>query len=316
MQAKDRDTTGKSIHEERTAAMSSTNQRVLENTGASAAEIQHHYDVGNEFYRLWLDEGMNYSCALWEEEGKGDDLEQAQLRKLAYHIDSANASGKGAVLDIGCGWGAMLYQLSQVHKVKRCVGLTLSEEQAKWVRARAMKGVEVRLEAWQDHATEQPYDAIISIGAFEHFARPGMTPTEKIDAYRAFFERCASWLVYPGRLSLQTIAHGCVDEKKREQSTQLSRIFPGSALPRLQEIVAAAEDFFKIAKIVNHAKDYEQTCKLWKKNLKRNKEKAIELRGESVYQNYVDYLQISEYGFALENLALFRIVLEKPRKVF
>lgn len=99
MSAKDLDTTGKNIHEERTAAMISTNQRGLENTGASAAEIQRHYDVGNEFYRLWLDEGMNYSCALWEGERKGDDLAQAQLRKLTYHIDSANASGKGAVLE-------------------------------------------------------------------------------------------------------------------------------------------------------------------------------------------------------------------------
>ena len=296
--------------------MSSTDQRELENSGATAGEIQRHYDVGNEFYRLWLDEGMNYSCALWEGERKGDDLAQAQVRKLTYHIESADASGKGAVLDIGCGWGAMLYQLSQVHNVKRCVGLTLSEEQADWVRARAMNGVEVRLQAWQDHAPEQPYDAIISIGAFEHFVRPGMTPAEKIAAYRAFFEKCASWLVYPGRLSLQTIAHGCAEEKKREQSSPLSRIFPGSALPRLQEIITAAEDFFKITKIVNHANDYAQTCRIWRKNLKRNRERAIELQGESVYQNYLDYLQISEYGFALENLSLYRIVLEKPRKLF
>ena len=286
------------------------------NAGASAAEIQTHYDVGNEFYRLWLDEGMNYSCALWEGEQKGDDLEQAQLRKLTYHVESANATGKGAVLDIGCGWGALLYQLSHVHNVKRAVGLTLSKAQAQSVIERNLKGVEVRLEAWQDHGPEQPYDAIISIGAFEHFARPGMSPAEKIAAYRAFFEKCASWLVYPGRLSLQTIAHGCVDEKKRAQETQLSKIFPGSALPRLHELVAAAEDFFKIVKIVNHAKDYQHTCKLWKNSLKRNKEKAIELHGESTYQNYVDYLQISEYGFALENLALYRIVLEKPRNIF
>ena len=59
---------------------------------------------------------MNYSCALWEGEQKGDDLEQAQLRKLTYHIESANATGKGAVLDIGCGWGALLYQLSRAQR--------------------------------------------------------------------------------------------------------------------------------------------------------------------------------------------------------
>lgn len=285
--------------------------------GASAAEIQRHYDVGNEFYRLWLDEGMSYSCALWEDGQRDDDLGQAQRRKLAYHVASANAHGKGAVLDIGCGWGALLRELTRVHGVRRAVGLTLSEAQAQWVRELDMAGVEVRLEGWQDHAPAAPYDAIISIGAFEHFARPGMTSPEKIDAYRTFFEKCASWLVHPGRLSLQTIAHGAVDENKQEQTSRLSKIiFPGSELPRLQEIVAAAEDVLKIEKVVNHAQDYQHTCKLWKNNLKRNRDRAIALHGKDVYQHYVDYLQGSEFGFALENLALYRIVLEKPRNVF
>jgi cyclopropane-fatty-acyl-phospholipid synthase len=296
--------------------MDDSNDGKRANVGASAAEIQRHYDVGNDFYRLWLDEGMNYSCALWYGEQKDDDLAQAQLRKLSYHVESANAQGKGAVLDIGCGWGALLDRLTRVHGVERAIGLTLSEAQAQWIRERNLKGVEVRLEAWQDHVPQAPYDAIVSIGAFEHFARPGMTATEKIAAYRGFFEKCASWLVFPGRLSLQTIAHGCTSESKRTQETQLSRIFPGSELPRLQELVAAAEDVFKIEKVVNHAKDYEHTCKLWKNNLKRNKARALELQGERVYQNYVDYLQISEYGFALGNLALYRIVFEKPRDMF
>lgn len=287
------------------------------NTGANASEIRSHYDVGNEFYRLWLDEGMNYSCALWEGRAKDDDLAQAQLRKLEYHIEKANARSRNSVLDIGCGWGALLHQLTQVHGVRRAVGLTLSEEQARLIETRNMRGVEVRREAWQDHAPREPYDAIISIGAFEHFARPGMGSTEKIDAYRAFFAKCASWLVYPGRLSLQTIAHGCVDEKKREQTSQLSKlIFPGSELPRLQELIAAAEGLLKIESLVNHAKDYEHTCKLWKNNLKKNRERAVELHGERVYEHYVNYLQGSEYGFALENLALYRIVLEKPRNIF
>lgn len=287
------------------------------NAGASAAEIRRHYDVGNDFYRLWLDEGMNYSCALWNGEPKDDDLARAQSRKLAYHVESANAQGKGAVLDIGCGWGALLDQLTRLYGVTSAVGLTLSAAQAQWIRERNMKGVEVRLEAWQDHVPRTAYDAIVSIGAFEHFARPDMTPAEKIAAYRAFFEKCASWLVFPGRLSLQTIAHGCVDANKREQTSRLSRIvFPGSELPRLQEIIIAAEDVLLIRKVVNHARDYQHTCRLWKNNLKQNRERAIALHGEAVYEHYVAYLQGSEFGFALENLALYRIVLEKPRNVF
>lgn len=297
--------------------MDDDNDGMRANTGASAAEIQCHYDVGNDFYRLWLDEGMNYSCALWQGEQTDENLAEAQLRKLAYHIESANADGKETVLDIGCGWGTLLHQLTQVHRVRRAVGLTLSAAQAQWIRERGMQGVEVRQEAWQEHVPATPYDAIISIGAFEHFARPGMTPTEKVAAYRAFFEKCASWLVFPGRLSLQTIAHGCVGERKREQTSRLSSIvFPGSELPRLQEIIIAAEDVLNIRKVVNHARDYQHTCKLWKNNLKRNREHAIALHGEAVYKRYVDYLQGSEFGFALENLALYRIVLEKPRNIF
>lgn len=297
--------------------MDDSSESTTARAGASAAEIRHHYDVGNAFYRIWLDAGMNYSCALWEAEQKDDDLEQAQLRKLDYHVDSAHARNKGTVLDIGCGWGALLCRLTQQHDVQRAVGLTLSQAQAQWIRERNLKGIEVRLEGWQDHAPEAPYDAIVSIGAFEHFAHPGMSSEEKIAAYRTFFGKCASWLVHPGRLSLQTIAHGCVNEQKREQTSRLSSIvFPGSELPRLREIVAAAEDVLKIEKVVNHAKDYQHTCKLWKNNLKRNRERAIALHGEDVYQRYADYLQGSEFGFALENLALYRIVLQKPRDIF
>ncbi len=297
--------------------MADDNHETSTNAGASAADIQRHYDVGNGFYRLWLDDGMNYSCALWEGEKQDDDLARAQLRKLTYHIECAKAGGKGTVLDIGCGWGAMLHQLTQVHGVKRAVGLTLSEAQAQGIRERNMAGAEVRLEAWQDHTPEALYDAIISVGAFEHFARPGMTSAEKIAAYRSFFEKCASWLVFPGRLSLQTIAHGCVDERKREQTSRMSSIvFPGSELPRLQEIIIAAEDLLKVEHVVNHAPDYQHTCKLWKNKLKQNREPAIALHGEEVYRHYVDYLQGSEFGFALGNLALYRIVLQKPRDVF
>jgi cyclopropane-fatty-acyl-phospholipid synthase len=89
------------------------------------------------------------------------------------------------VLDIGCGWGALLDQITRVHGVRRAVGLTLSEAQAQWIRERDMKGVEVRLEAWQDHAPEGPYDAIVSIGAFEHFARPGMSSAGRTPGYRS-----------------------------------------------------------------------------------------------------------------------------------
>ena len=105
--------------------MDDSNQAKTNNSGASATEIQTHYDVGNEFYKLWLNQSMIYSCALWESDAKDNNLEKAQLRKLLYHIESANAKSKDRVLEIGCGWGGILFQLTQVYNVKRAVGLTL-----------------------------------------------------------------------------------------------------------------------------------------------------------------------------------------------
>src|SRR5438874_3944026 len=95
--------------------------------GASAGAIQHHYDVGNPFYELWLDPTLTYSCARWE---PGDALEEAQIRKLDLIIGLGGASGKARVLDIGCGWGSCLDRLVRHHRVGEAVGLTMSRSQA------------------------------------------------------------------------------------------------------------------------------------------------------------------------------------------
>src|SRR5712692_2932993 len=138
------------------------------NPGASSAAIQSHYDIGNDFYRLWLDRDLNYSAAMWEPD---DTLDSAQLRKVDYHISQARAEGATRVLDVGCGWGAMLRRLVETRGVRWAVGLTLSNAQASWTRALGNPQIEVQVESWSDHHPTGPYDAIISIGAFEHFAK-------------------------------------------------------------------------------------------------------------------------------------------------
>src|SRR5258705_13615220 len=97
--------------------------------GASAEAIQHHYDVGNDFYTLWLDETKTYSSALWED---ARTLEEAQLRKIDYHIRQARVEGAHRVLDIGCGWGSTLKRLVEHAGVEQAVGITLSNAQADW----------------------------------------------------------------------------------------------------------------------------------------------------------------------------------------
>src|SRR4051794_30274164 len=113
-----------------------------EGPGASSEAIQFHYDIGNEFYRLWLDESLTYSCALWDNE---TTLEGAQRAKLDYHIEKANARGRARVLDIGCGWGSPLNRLVSAANVKSATGLTLSKEQASYIEQQKWPGVDVRV---------------------------------------------------------------------------------------------------------------------------------------------------------------------------
>src|SRR5215813_10780134 len=96
--------------------------------GASPEAIMAHYDTGNEFFRLWIGPELIYSCALFEE---GDDLARAQIRKLDHHIEAAGAPGAERVLEIGCGWGALMRRLVTHWNVKHVVGLTLSPAQAR-----------------------------------------------------------------------------------------------------------------------------------------------------------------------------------------
>src|SRR5712692_5899402 len=95
---------------------------------------------------------------------ESDSLVAAQQRKLEYHIQQARADGAARVLDIGCVWGALQQKLVQEHQVKVAVGLTLSENQARWIRSTIRRGAEARVESWTDHVPAAPYDSIISIG--------------------------------------------------------------------------------------------------------------------------------------------------------
>jgi hypothetical protein len=129
------------------AAMSNevpTSGAKTSNPGASKAAISFHYNLGNEFFRLFLDRECCYSCAMYDE--ASESLERAQERKLEYHIQQARATGADRVLDIGCGWGALQKRLVNMHGVRLVVGLTLSENQADWIRSMGLPGVEVRIE--------------------------------------------------------------------------------------------------------------------------------------------------------------------------
>ncbi|MGI5170266.1 class I SAM-dependent methyltransferase [Spirillospora sp. CA-253888] len=275
--------------------------------GASAQDIQFHYDLSNDFYALWLDADLTYSCALWAE---GDTLETAQHRKLDYHIEQAKAVGAERVLDIGCGWGSMLRRLTQVHGVGEAVGLTLSAEQVRWIEDLALPGCQVRLESWLDHPVDERYDAITSIGALEHFARPGLSRTERVTQYRLFFERCRSWLPTGGRLALQTIIRGreLIHDRKLLRDLFFSEmIFPESEVPWSSEVMEASEGLFVPIALRNDPDDYARTTQEWLDRLTAHRRQAIALVGEEKAAVYDRYLVLASELFRKRFTCLLRV---------
>jgi cyclopropane-fatty-acyl-phospholipid synthase len=284
--------------------------------GATQAAIEAHYDVGRDFYRLWLDERMVYSCALWAD-AVDDDLDAAQVAKLAWHADAARADGAGRVLDVGCGWGAMLRYLRTERGVGHVTGLTLSSDQAEVAASGGDTGLdaahtEVRLEDWRDHAPDEPYDAVISIGAFEHFARQELDRDARRAVYRSFFDRCAGWLAPGGRLSLQTIGYEDFDPGSgRVAAFFTDEVFPESSLPQLADIVVAAESSFRILALRNDGGQYLHTLLLWQRRLEAARPAAMAIVDRSTYRRYIRYLRASRAMFDRRITTLYRIVLER-----
>jgi cyclopropane-fatty-acyl-phospholipid synthase len=283
--------------------------------GATAESIQYHYDISNDFYKLWLDSTMSYSAALWEE---GDTLEEAQFRKLDYHIDQAAVKDGMRVLDVGCGWGGLLHRIENSYSDIKGVGLTLSQAQADHIKENVPHDFEVRLESWKDHTPEAPYDAIISVGAFEHFAKQDLSEADRIAEYRAFFRKSYDLLEDGGRLSLQTIACG---NMLREDFSEFfaTQIFPESDLPRLSEILEASEFLFETKAVRNDRYHYGKTLREWKRNIRAKKDEAIGITDPEVYKRYFTYFHLAIISFErLGSMDLLRITFEKtknPRKL-
>lgn len=278
--------------------------------GASADAIEFHYGTGNEYFSTWLGETMSYSCALWDDNNPNQSLDDAQLAKIRHHIEQSRSPNQAKVLDIGCGWGSVMLPLVNSFNVKNVVGLTLSESQAQWINDLNSPKVEARVENWKDHDRDAKYDSIISIGAFEHFAKLGLSSEEKIEVYREFFLRCHGWLGSRGYLSLQTVAYG--NSLTEDFDTFIAKeIFPETDTPKLFEIAAACERIFEPVLIRNDRDHYRRTLRAWFTNLKNNRERCVELEGEEEVARFEQYLRLMAYMFEVGGLDLYRLTLRK-----
>lgn len=165
---------------------------------------------------------------------------------------------------------------------------------------------------WSDYEPTEPFDAITSVGAFEHFARQGLSSEEQIEAYRRFFRSCRDWLKPGGRLSLQTIAYGDIprDRPLRDRFI-VDEVFPESELPRLSDIARAAEMELEIEKVRNDRGDYVKTLRAWFDRLRAQRPDAVAVSSEEVVARCERYLRMFAYSFELGAFTLLRLTMRR-----
>lgn len=267
--------------------------------GSSQTDIEVSYDVSNGFFRLWLDEGMNYTCAVFETWDQS--LEAAQLNKLRILADCARATPATSVLDIGCGWGAALEYLATVRRVRRAVGITLSPAQAREVNARAVPNTECvagDFMAWQ---SPERFDALISICMMDHLCSPEEARQGRaVDIYRAYFKRCWAMTTPGAWFGLQTILRNRVPRHPKDLediSFCTHVIFPGGLNPRLEDIVQAVNPYWEIMAVHTRRQHYEKTTGEWLRRLRQH-EATIRARwGDSLFEDYERYLSTCVRAF-------------------
>ncbi|GAA4663891.1 MULTISPECIES: SAM-dependent methyltransferase [Amycolatopsis] len=277
---------------------------------STQADIEVSYDVGNEFFALWLDSERNYSCALWED---GDDLETAQLRKLAYLSEQAGTGPDTRVLDIGCGWGANLQFQVDRRGVRRAHGITLSPAQLAATRDRAIPGVTLGLCDYRDFAPAEPFDAVLSIGMFEHVVSPDdVWAGRHLARYADFFRRVHSWTRPGAAFALQTILRdrmprGGPDLEELRWAT--SSIFPGGMAPRLEDVLATAEPYWEVVRVRTRREHYRRTCEEWLRRLRFRADIVRERWGAAVLADYERYLSLCVLAFdrRYQSLAQFSL---------
>lgn len=254
-------------------------------------QVQAHYDLSNEFFALFLDPSMTYSCAYFEP--LGISLADAQQAKIQLSLGKCQLQPGHRLLDIGCGWGSTIRAAVERYQV-RAVGLTLSEEQKALASARLKDlgdKVEIRLQGWEEF--DEPVDRIISIGAFEHFRE---------ERYTAFFSKCFRLLPNDGRMLLHSIVKPSLAEinAKGLEITHddvlfnkfiLKAIFPGGQLRPIDTIRKYAEAAgFRVERVHPLGVNYAFTLEAWARNLEAARDRAIALTSSDVYEMYMHYL--------------------------
>lgn len=276
---------------------------------ADRKAIEHHYDVGNEFYSLWLDRNRVYSCAYFKR--REDSLDLAQEQKLDHICRKLSLNEGERLLDIGCGWGGLILWAAKHYGVK-ALGITLSNEQHAFAteRIQAMglaDRCEVRLMDYRDVPETEPFDKVVSVGMFEHVGK------RNLPAYFAKIYR----LLKPGGLVMN---HGITTNSldDAELGSGIGEfvdqyVFPGGELVHLSRVLAEmAAQGLEATDAECLRPHYARTLWHWVNRLESNANRAIEIVGEKRFRTWRIYMAGSAHAFERGWISLFQILGAKP----
>lgn len=268
----------------------------------SADDVQSHYDVGNDFYKLWLDDTLTYSCAYFTN-GNHDDLTAAQLAKVHHIINKLHPQPGKKLLDIGCGWGTLMLTAAREYGLK-VTGVTLSKEQYRLVQNKIEEEhlqdvAEVLLMDYRELGDRQ-WDYIVSVGMFEHVGK------ENLGLY---FKDIARYLTNDG----VALIHGITRQQGGAYNGWINKyIFPGGYVPGLQEMVGhIVENNLQIADIEMLRRHYQRTLEIWDMNFNAHRAHIQDMMGERFTRMWDLYLQACAASFESGNIDVMQFLITK-----
>lgn len=265
--------------------------------------IQHHYDLGDDFFALWLDESMTYSCAYFK--SADDSLFDAQMQKVDHTIKKLELKPGNYLLDIGCGWGWLVIRAAQLFDI-RALGITLSENQYRMANKRKAElglsdRVEVKLLDYMDlNKDEYQFDRIVSVGMFEHVGK------ENIPKYMEKVHE----LLKPGGVSL---LHTIAKQKEGPTNKWIQKyIFPGGYIPTLREIISSLPEYdFHLVHAESLRRHYALTLERWYENFQKHVDKIEEKFGRRFVRMWGLYLRGCAASFRVSGLNIYQLLFTK-----
>jgi cyclopropane-fatty-acyl-phospholipid synthase len=267
----------------------------------SRGNIHQHYDLGNEFYRLWLDPEMAYTCAYYP--SPSASLEQAQIGKMEYVCRKLQLRPGERVVEAGCGWGAMALYMARHYGVS-VRAFNISSEQIAWCRQRAQElGLNDRVEFLKEdyRNISGHYDAFVSVGMVEHVGQENLAELGRV---------IASTLNNSGRGLLHFIGRN----RPRPLNPWIRKhIFPGAYLPAVREVLQHLEPWdFSVLDVENLRPHYARTLEQWLERFEKSADAVSRMYGPEFTRTWRLYLAAALAGFRTGKLQLFQVVFARP----